>query len=464
MNKSPAFVALLVTLGLTAGGCVAQYPVNEPITTIDTSSGYRLGTDKSRRGCEEDLLVVLAFSGGGTRAAAFSFGILEALRAIPLSSAGCEGTMLDQVDQISSVSGGSFTAAYYGLFMDRIFEDFPEKFLYANVEGYLRWSLFKPWRWPKLGSPLYGRSEFAAEYYDNILFENKTFADFNERGGPIIRINATEVSTGTQFTFSQELFDPLCTNLSTFPISRAVAASSAVPVLFSSITVNNYAGTCDFQLSQSQINALQDPDRSSRRRHLTRKYSQYLNREEHAYLHLYDGGLTDNLGVRPLLNRIALAGDAWQLAKAQGLENVKRILFIVANAQVETKAAYATLANPVPLLDTILGASSIPLNELTMESLAATRLTLAASRERIVAGRCADRAAQGEEPGDCAELEEYFIIVDLDQVPDKEKRKRLQALPTSFRLKRDEVDELRDAAQQVLLQSPKFQKFLRELE
>jgi len=406
---------------------------------------------------------MLAFSGGGTRAAAFSFGVLEALQAIPLSSEHCEGTLLDQVDQISSVSGGSFTAAYYGLFGDRIFEDFPEKFLYANVEGYLRWSLINPWHWPKLGSPLYGRSEFAADYYDRILFEKKTFADLIESGGPIIQINATEVSTGTQFTFNQEIFDPLCTNLSSFPVSRAVAASSAVPILFSSITVNNYAGSCGFQLPQPLVSALQDPDRASRRRHLAEKYSQYLDRDEHAYLHLYDGGLTDNLGVRPVLNRLSIAGDAWQLTQAQGQENVKRLLLILVNAQVETKASYAGLANPVPLLATILGASSIPLNELTMDSLAATRLTLTRGRQQIVAGRCADRAAQGTDATDCAELEDYFVIVDLNQVLDEEKRKRLKALPTSFKLKREEVDELRNAAQEVLTQSPTFQKFLREL-
>jgi len=64
---------------------------------------------------------------------------------------------------------------------------------------------------------------------------------------------------------------------------------------------------------------------------------------------------------------------------------------------------------------------------------------------------------------DCAELEDYFVIVDLNQVLDEEKRKRLKALPTSFKLKREEVDELRNAAQEVLTQSPTFQKFLREL-
>ena len=45
--------------------------------------------------------------------------------------------LLDEVDTISGVSGGSFPAAYFGLYGDRIFEDFEERFLYRNVQGAL---------------------------------------------------------------------------------------------------------------------------------------------------------------------------------------------------------------------------------------------------------------------------------------------------------------------------------------
>ena len=70
------------------------------------------------------LLLLLTFSGGGTRAAAFSYGVLETLRDTKVTIHGHEGRLLDKVDWISGVSGGSFTAAYYGLFRDRIFQDF----------------------------------------------------------------------------------------------------------------------------------------------------------------------------------------------------------------------------------------------------------------------------------------------------------------------------------------------------
>jgi NTE family protein len=80
----------------------------------------------------EELFVILAFSGGGTRAAAFSYGVLEALRDTQVTIGGQQRRLLDEVDVITSVSGGSYTAAYYGLFGERIFEDFKEKFLYRD--------------------------------------------------------------------------------------------------------------------------------------------------------------------------------------------------------------------------------------------------------------------------------------------------------------------------------------------
>ena len=454
---------IFLPLLLLISGCTAHYPVNEPINAIDHTGGYRpqLTQNESR---SDTLFVGLAFSGGGTRAAAFSYGVLEALRDITIQWEGKERRLIDEVDTISSVSGGSFTAAYFGLFGDRIFEDFEEKFLKHDVEGYLKGVLWKPWTWFSLGSSFFGRSDYAADYYDEILFEGKTFADIISSKGPLIRINATEVSTGTQLSFMQNQFDHQCTELSTYSVSRAVAASSAVPVLFSSITVNNYAGSCGYQPPPWLDSVLNNPDRLSRRRHLAEKYIQWLDRETYPYLHLYDGGLTDNLGVRPFINLLSLGGNAWEVAKSTGKQGSKRLVFIIVNAQAEFKTHFSRSASPVPLLDTIMGATSIPLNEYTFETLVTVKSVMARFKKEFVEGRCADRASKGEDTADCDDFKDHLIIIDLDSIKEKERRERLKQLPTSFRLESEEVDALTNAAKTIINNSEEFQQFLHDIQ
>lgn len=456
INYSYIFTLLLIT------GCASHYPVNESITAINEQDGYRLG-EKNNTARAEDLNIIVAFSGGGTRAAAFAYGVMEALRDTNINWNGSERRLLDEVDSISSVSGGSFPAAYYGLFGDRIFEDFEEKFLKVDVQGHLTGSFLNPFNWFTLGSSYFGRSDYAAEYYDEILFEGKTFSDILERkNAPLVQINATEVSTGTQFTFIQNIFDIICSDLSKFPVSRAVAASSAVPVIFSSITINNRAGTCGYEINKYAQTALDDPDIFSRRRHLLDKYVKYLDSETYEYLHLYDGGLTDNLGIRPPLDRLVIIGDAWEMAKLRNMRNMKRLVFIVVNAQAESNTHYSKNASPVPLFDAILGATSIPLNEYTFESLVTLKVAMSKFSEGLIKGRCADKEFS-ETINDCTDFKDYLVYIDLDQLPDKEQSERLKKLPTSFVLQPDQVDELRQAAKTVLSNSKQFQKFLGEL-
>ena len=120
--------ALRLLVFLTAG-CTAHYPVNEVVD--DHSLNERYGFANPRiGGVSETTLFFAAFSGGGTRAAAFSYGALEKLAATRVTADdGAEVRLLDEVDGITSVSGGSFTAAYFGLFGDRIFEDFESNLL-----------------------------------------------------------------------------------------------------------------------------------------------------------------------------------------------------------------------------------------------------------------------------------------------------------------------------------------------
>jgi NTE family protein len=315
-----------------------------------------------------------------------------------------------------------------------------------------------------IGSPNYGRSELAADYYDEILFENKTYADIQARGGPRIQINASEFTLGMQFSYTQNQFDLLCSDLSAFPVSRAVASSSAVPGLFSSVTINNYAGSCDSKMPAWAEAALNDPDTTSRRYYLAKKYKQYLDSEKLPYIHLFDGGLTDNLGIQPFQNRMAFSGDnVWEFVKFMHMEKTNHVLFIVVNAQPGQMRKYSLVGSNIPLFDTIAGVSSIPLNEYTFVSLHHLRTTMEELTKNIVEGRCAERRKNGEDTEGCDDFKAHLVVVDFDNIKDDEKREFLKEIPTSFSLTPEQVTALRQAGKQLLQESDEYQQFLSEM-
>ena len=249
MNRSRSISLSLLALLLLLGGCATR-PVNPPIKEADPNTGYTFQTRQKHFKSQENL-VVLAFSGGGTRAAAFSYGVLEFLRAHRGRSdpKGNKVRLLDAVDMITGVSGGSFTALAYGLYGDKLFADYEQRFLKRDVQGELIARAINPGNWGKLSSTGWGRSELAAEFYDEILFNGATFGDLDRGDGPFIVASATDISTGGRVPFNQNVWNVLCSDLNAVRLSRAAAASSAVPVVLSPITINNYGGTCNYERS-----------------------------------------------------------------------------------------------------------------------------------------------------------------------------------------------------------------------
>jgi NTE family protein len=129
-------VSSWIVLGLLSLGGCATRPVNPPITQTDPGSGYRFETRQAVSTNSKDNLVILAFSGGGTRAAAFSYGVLEFLRRTEIAAPnGAKFRLLDSIDVITGVSGGSFTALAYGLYGDKLFTEYEQRFLKRDVQG-----------------------------------------------------------------------------------------------------------------------------------------------------------------------------------------------------------------------------------------------------------------------------------------------------------------------------------------
>jgi NTE family protein len=458
------FFLIILTLGwvaVVAIGC-AHYPINQPLKQIDPQSGYRpkfMGTP----GNSENLMLYLAFSGGGTRAAAFSYGVLEELRKTEVVIDGKKRRLVDEIDAISSVSGGSFTAGYYGLFGDRIFEDFESKFLKKNIQGALAVrTLLNPINWFRLSSTYFDRSDLAAEYYNKHVFEGKTFGDIAGRKGPMIMMNATDMTHGLRFGFNQDAFDILCSDLSPFPVARAAAASSAVPMLLSPITVRNYAGTCGFKIPERFEEILKGRAISERQFYLANNLVPFLDSQKKPYIHALDGGVADNLGLRAVLDRVIGRGSVWQTIKGGPNENVHKAVFIVVNAETQPDTLWDRVEGIPPFGAMFSSYSSISIERYNEETIALLKESVKSWADEIKAERCKGGTISTA-PGSCGDIQFYVVEVKFDALKDETERLYYKRLPTSFKLPPEKVDELRDVAHRILDESEEFQRLLRDL-
>ena len=447
--------ALLVT------SC-AHYPVNQPLTKYVPPYEDRARSAEAS-GRSQDLFLMLSFSGGGTRAAAFSYGVLEELAKTEVTINGRKRRLLDEVDVISGVSGGSFTAAYYGLFGDRTFEDFESRFLKKNIQGALARSIFlNPINWVRFLSPTFDRSDLAAEYYDQNVFDRATFGDLMGRKGPIILINATDMVTGIRLGFSTEVFGVLCSDLSTFPVGRAVAASSAVPILLTPITLRNYAGTCGFEVPEELKKVWAQRPATSRTFYYVNNLSPYLDSKKKTYIHLVDGGVADNLGLRAVLDRVLSFGDIWTTVKNTPARNAHKVVFVVVNAETEVSHHWDKMESPPALAAMLDSYSSVSIARYNFETLMLLRESFDQWKKEIRTNRCSPGPVITS-PGSCGDIEFQMVEVKFDALPDEAERTYFKRLPTSFVLKPEEVDKLRDAAHRILIQSSDFQQLLKDL-
>lgn len=149
----------------------------------------------------------MASSGGGKRSAAFSYGVLRGLRDFHVTIEGRDRRLLDELDTIAAVSGGSFPAAYYGVYRDKLFSDFEKDFLKQDIEAYIWGIYFMPWKWEWMLNPLYAINDEMGVIYDDLMFHGVTYADMMKQGKPFISISATDINYGTVFPFTQDQFD-----------------------------------------------------------------------------------------------------------------------------------------------------------------------------------------------------------------------------------------------------------------
>ena len=435
-------IALCCMLLTFVSGC-ASYGIvqNKPSNDIDTAIPYSLKTWANSKKVE-DIIFILAFSGGGTRAAAMAYGVLQELRDTSIVKDGQRERLLDKVTHISSVSGGSFTAAYYGLYGVKTFDNFENEFLRKDVEGDLTKSLFRPSHW--FSSK--GRTERAIDYYNEILFHDATFADMIHPHRPMIVINASDLAYGVRFSFIQDYFNLLCSDLRSFPVARAVAASSAVPVVFNPVVIENFEGCNEHQWNSHTTDLAKQNKEFS---YIFKGLKSYSNKENRKYIHFVDGGITDNMGLRAMTDVIAISGGPGAMINKMQRKAPRHVVFLSVNASTENNSDMGKTTKQPSMLAAMNAVTDVQLHRYN----AATVAKVEENLDTWVA-----QISTPEHP-----VTATFIQVSFEETPQLQLKLFLNKIPTSFSLTDEQVDTLISSARSLLRANSEFQQLLADL-
>ncbi|MGW8193741.1 MAG: patatin-like phospholipase family protein [Desulforhopalus sp.] len=438
---SRILICCLLLAGVT--GC-ASYGIiqNKPGSEASPAAvPYSLKTWAQNKKAE-DMVFILAFSGGGTRAAAMAYGVLQELRDTRVVVNGQEERLLNRVTHISSVSGGSFTAAYYGLYGEGIFDTYESEFLRKDVEGDLTRSLFRPSHW--FGSK--GRTERAIDYYNEILFHDATFADMIKPNRPMIIINASDLAYGVRFSFIQDYFNVLCSDLGSFPVARAVAASSAVPVVFNPVVIENYGGCSGMQLNSYTTELAKQNVEFSQ---ILKGLQSYKDKENRKYIHFVDGGITDNMGLRAMTDVITISGGPGAMLSKMERKTPSHVVFLSVNASTEHNSDMDKSAEQPSMLAAMNAMTDVQLHRYNAATVDMVKANLVAWSAHL---------STPEHP-----VNTYFIQVSFEETPQPQLKLFLNKIPTSFSLTDEQVDTLIASARNLLRANPEFQRLLSDL-
>ncbi len=436
--------------------------------------------------------MVLGLSGGGTRAAALDYGVLEYLDRIQFGAD--QRSLLDEVDVISSSSGSSMPSAYYGLLGQQAFlDDFVEDVLYRKVETAIKRKILNPLQWPRLASGKFSRGDLVVEYFDQQIFKGRRFSDMQQQR-PLILINATDIGIGAQFSFVQADFDLLCSDLSQVLVARAVTASMAFTPAFTSITLKNYNdGRCGYTTPLWVTEAIAAGVEADPLVHAAaRDALSYEAIDKRPYIHLLDSGISDNMGIR--VPELAFKSRDFPASQIKNIEDgtIKSLVFILVDAKPKTWFKGDLKSKPPGAITSIKTSASRPLANYSYETVNLIKEDVREAREkadwrRQAKNTCDDHAREFCEKAEVGEacyervasscfknfgignntlprdFNIYLIHVSFELIEDKTRRERFQSIPTKLELPREDVDMLIKVAPELLHENPEFNQLLRDL-
>ncbi|MBS0346530.1 MAG: patatin-like phospholipase family protein [Proteobacteria bacterium] len=385
-------VLLLLIVSCSSGCVIVPYGAytNSPIhsnsmaaegqTATATQTSFQVRADRHAHTCDgdphppttpkqrSDVLVLLALSGGGSRAAYFAGLSMLEMERFEGSQNGKRIDLLHEVDAISSVSGGSLAAAYYAVSYDPGQEcAAPSKKAWTRESvdtlmsrNYIRhWigNWFRPTNVARYWFTYYDRTDIMAKTFSSNLFDGQFNTDLtmgelnplrpnliiNATSGTRLRMESGEIGFGEPFAFTDENFKRICSSISDYPIARAVMASATFPGVFNFMTLR-YFHEKEYCQNRSPV------------------YSD----SERRYLHLFDGGNSDNLGLSSLRRVI------WESLKKEddgkGYIPYSKIVVILVDAFIPSLGANGKKPDPRSGFDFIVDMNFIDATDSLLET------------------------------------------------------------------------------------------------
>ncbi len=449
----PSAKAVSLSLLLLAGCATFNQPANLPVAVGASPMGQLMPPDVGG-----DTAVALAFSGGGTRAAAFSFGVLRGLDHLPTRDGKSD---LDRVIFVSGVSGGSVTAAYYGLKGRAALADFRERFLIRDAEEDLNTTVSLGNLARGLDGGVNDASLRLSHWLDRNLFDNATLGDLFQPGKPIIWINASDLYNRTPFSlFSGDVRGGLCSDISKYPLSNAVAASAAVPVAFVPIVLESFPTACTTPLPPWVGRVIADRNSGAQVRAFAEALTHYREPGQIEYLKLADGGITDNFGLSGLVIARAAADKPYLPLTPEKAVRLRRVIFVVVNAGQAPEGNWAHTVEGPSGADLLNAVTDTAVNSAVRSGFDAFRLSLHDWEESIRKWRCSLSGAEARRlgaPSDwrCSSFSFQIVQVGFDLF-DPERAAKLSSIPTRFKLPTDDVDLLIQSGSDAVLNHPTF--------
>ena len=175
----------------------------------------------------------------------------------------------------------------------------------------------------------------------------------------------------------------------------------------------------------------------------------YALKDRRQYIHLVDGGITDNLGLLAIYEMVEIAGGAKSFLDSIGGVPAPRIVMISVNAST-TPQYDIELTNENPSIeDTINLVTDVQLHRTN----AATMELLHNSLKRW-----SSELSTPEKP-----VESYFVEIDFSSIPEAERRQYFNQIPTNYSLTGAQVDDLIAVSRELLVGNTEFQRFIRDL-